>query len=84
MLLTELFGNGINLLSEQMPDHMGLDLVTDVSQNTTEIVAQYNSTGGDIDLTLSKLQQSNPSWRMILKKHGRGYAKKLILKHVKS
>lgn len=67
-----------------IPDHGALDFVTDVTQNQTEILAQYHSVGGDIDLTLSKLQRFNPSWRMIVKKYGRDRAKQMILKHVKS
>lgn len=76
MLLKELF--------ETIPDHMGLDLVKDVSINPTEILAQYNSVDGDIEQTLAKLQQFNPSWRMIVQKYGRDYAKKLVFQTVKS
>lgn len=62
------------IMETTIPGHMGIDLVIDTSINTTEILAQYADTGGDLDRTLSKLETSNPSWRFIIQTKGRDEA----------
>lgn len=65
-----------------IPGHMGMDFIEDVSINSTEVLAQYQDTGGDLERTLYKLESSNPSWRFILKHKGREYSLNLIKKIV--
>lgn len=68
------------IVSETLFGHMGIDLLTDTFINTTEILAQYADAGNDLQLTLSKLETSNPSWRFIIKNKGYDESLKLLKK----
>ena len=62
---------------------MGIDFVVDIGQNETEVRAYYLECNGDMECTLGKLQNFNPSWRFIVKHKGVDHAYELIKKNLK-
>jgi hypothetical protein len=65
-----------------LPGHQSLDFVADVGQNATEVRAYYLECNGDMECTLHRLQQFNPSWRFIVKHKGKEQAYELIKKNL--